>query len=67
MESVGHIHGIHFINDSKATNVNATYYAIESMKAPTVWIVGGVDKGNDYSELFKIGGTPCERHRGYWQ
>ena len=58
MESVGHIHGIHFINDSKATNVNATYYAIESMKAPTVWIVGGVDKGNDYSELFKL----VERH-----
>ena len=41
-----------YINDSKATNVNATYFALESMDAPTVWIVGGEDKGNDYSELF---------------
>ena len=40
-----------FINDSKATNVNATYYALESMKTPTVWIVGGTDKGNDYTEI----------------
>lgn len=45
------IHGIIFINDSKATNVNSTWYALESMKQPTVWIVGGVDKGNDYSVL----------------
>ncbi len=48
------IHGIQFINDSKATNVNATWYALESMSAPTIWIVGGVDKGNDYSELFDL-------------
>jgi len=54
MESVGHVHGIHFINDSKATNVNSTYYALESMKTPVVWILGGVDKGNDYSELFAL-------------
>ena len=43
-----------YINDSKATNVNATYFALESMDAPTVWIVGGVDKGNDYKELFQF-------------
>lgn len=43
--------GVRYINDSKATNVNAAYFALESMKTPTVWIVGGVDKGNDYSEL----------------
>ncbi|MEA3446078.1 MAG: UDP-N-acetylmuramoyl-L-alanine--D-glutamate ligase, partial [Bacteroidota bacterium] len=43
------VHGIQFINDSKATNVNSTWYALESMQAPTVWIVGGVDKGNNYS------------------
>ena len=43
-----------YINDSKATNVNATYYAWESMDAPTVWIVGGVDKGNNYNELFSF-------------
>ena len=42
---------VHFINDSKATNVNATFYALECMVASTVWIVGGVDKGNDYSIL----------------
>ncbi len=45
------IHDIDFINDSKATNINSTWYALESMTKPTVWIVGGVDKGNDYSEL----------------
>lgn len=45
------VHGIQFINDSKATNVNSTWYALESMQAPTVWIVGGVDKGNNYSML----------------
>lgn len=51
LEFVSEIDGVKFINDSKATNVNATYYALESMKAPTVWIVGGQDKGNDYSEI----------------
>ena len=45
------VHGIQFINDSKATNVNSTWYALESMQGKTVWIVGGVDKGNDYSML----------------
>jgi UDP-N-acetylmuramoylalanine--D-glutamate ligase len=52
LEHVLRINKVEYINDSKATNVNATYYALESMDAPTVWIVGGVDKGNDYSELF---------------
>lgn len=51
LESVMKVHGINFINDSKATNVNSTWYALESVKGKTVWIVGGVDKGNDYSEL----------------
>jgi UDP-N-acetylmuramoylalanine--D-glutamate ligase len=54
MESVAHVGGIHFVNDSKATNVNSTYYALESMTTPTVLILGGVDKGNDYSELFRL-------------
>ncbi len=45
------VHGIQFINDSKATNINSTWYALESMSTPTVWIAGGVDKGNDYEEL----------------
>ena len=48
------INKVQYINDSKATNVNATYYALESMDAPTVWIVGGVDKGNNYQELFSF-------------
>ncbi len=51
LEKVLKIHHVQYINDSKATNVNATYYALESMKTATVWIVGGVDKGNDYNEL----------------
>jgi UDP-N-acetylmuramoylalanine--D-glutamate ligase len=45
------VHGIEFINDSKATNVNSTWYALESMTTPVVWIAGGTDKGNDYAEL----------------
>jgi len=48
------VHGIEFINDSKATNINSTWYALESMTKPAVWIVGGVDKGNDYSELTEL-------------
>lgn len=48
------VHGIEFINDSKATNVNSTWYALECMTAPTIWIVGGVDKGNDYSSLTEL-------------
>ena len=54
LEKVLTINKVNYINDSKATNINATYYALESMDSPTVWIVGGVDKGNDYSELKKI-------------
>ncbi len=45
------VHGIEFVNDSKATNVNSTWYALESVHKPVVWIAGGVDKGNDYSML----------------
>jgi len=48
------VHGIWFVNDSKATNVNSTWYALESMKTPVVWIVGGIDKGNDYSGLISL-------------
>jgi UDP-N-acetylmuramoylalanine--D-glutamate ligase len=51
LENVLKVNGVQYINDSKATNVNATFYALESMKTPTVWIVGGIDKGNDYLEL----------------
>jgi UDP-N-acetylmuramoylalanine--D-glutamate ligase len=51
LESVVKVHGIEFINDSKATNVNSTWYALESMHAPVIWIAGGVDKGNDYNSL----------------
>lgn len=52
LEQVLRINKVQYINDSKATNVNATYYALESMEAPTVWIVGGQDKGNNYESLF---------------
>jgi len=52
LEQVLTINKVQYINDSKATNVNATYYALESMNTPTVWIVGGVDKGNDYKALY---------------
>lgn len=51
LEVVGNVHGIEFINDSKATNVNSTWYALESMSNPVILILGGVDKGNDYSML----------------
>lgn len=54
LEFVAKVHGIEFINDSKATNVNSTWFALESMDKPCVWIVGGVDKGNDYSELSNL-------------
>ncbi len=54
LENVLTINKVKYINDSKATNVNATYYALESMESPTVWIVGGVDKGNNYSDLTKV-------------
>ena len=54
LEFVAKVNGIEFINDSKATNVNSTWYALESMDKPTVWIVGGVDKGNDYESLLPL-------------
>ena len=54
LEKVLKIQNIQYINDSKATNVNATFFALDSMNAPTVWIVGGVDKGNDYNELMPL-------------
>jgi UDP-N-acetylmuramoylalanine--D-glutamate ligase len=54
LEFVAKVNGIEFINDSKATNINSTWFALESMDKPTVWIVGGIDKGNDYSELAEL-------------
>ncbi len=54
LEFVAKVNGIEFINDSKATNINSTWFALESMENQTVWIVGGVDKGNDYSELMDL-------------
>ncbi len=54
LEKVVKLNQVSYINDSKATNINATYYALGSMKQATVWIVGGVDKGNDYSELMEF-------------
>lgn len=54
LEMVLKVHGINFINDSKATNVNSTWYALESVKGKAIWIAGGVDKGNDYSELYNL-------------
>lgn len=54
LEPVLKISGIEYVNDSKATNVNSTWYALDSMSTPTVWIVGGVDKGNDYTQLLPL-------------
>ena len=54
LENVAKIRGVEYINDSKATNVNATFYALECMDKTTVWIVGGVDKGNDYNDLLSL-------------
>lgn len=54
LEKVLKIQNVQYINDSKATNVNAVYFALDSMTTPTVWIVGGVDKGNDYNELMPL-------------
>jgi UDP-N-acetylmuramoylalanine--D-glutamate ligase len=54
LEPVIKVSGISFINDSKATNVNSTWYALECMETDVIWIVGGIDKGNDYSELFPV-------------
>ncbi len=54
LEPVLKIQNISYINDSKATNINSVFYALESMKSSTVWIVGGVDKGNDYEALLPL-------------
>ncbi|MFL9845674.1 UDP-N-acetylmuramoyl-L-alanine--D-glutamate ligase [Flavobacterium rhizosphaerae] len=54
LEKVLKIQNVQYINDSKATNINSTFYALDSMNTPTVWIVGGVDKGNDYHELMPM-------------
>lgn len=54
LEKVGKIRGVEYINDSKATNVNSTWYALESMVKPVLWIAGGVDKGNDYAALLDL-------------
>lgn len=54
LEKILKIQNVQYINDSKATNVNATFFALDSMNTPTVWIVGGVDKGNDYNELMSL-------------
>jgi len=54
LEKVGRVRGVDYINDSKATNVNSTWYALESMDKPVLWIAGGVDKGNDYSALMDL-------------
>ena len=54
METVANVRGVEFINDSKATNVNSTWFALESMTKPTILILGGIDKGNDYSLLFDL-------------
>ena len=54
LEKVLKIQNVQYINDSKATNVNATFFALDSVTSPTIWIVGGVDKGNDYDELMEL-------------
>tara|TARA_B110000967_G_C18901377_1_gene575530 strand:- start:1527 stop:2909 length:1383 start_codon:yes stop_codon:yes gene_type:complete len=54
LENVAKVKGVEYINDSKATNINATFYALECMNRQTVWIVGGVDKGNDYGDLLPL-------------
>ncbi|MFT4678080.1 MAG: UDP-N-acetylmuramoylalanine--D-glutamate ligase [Flavobacteriales bacterium] len=54
LEFVAKVAGVEFINDSKATNVNSTWYALESMDKPVIWIAGGVDKGNDYADLIPL-------------
>jgi UDP-N-acetylmuramoylalanine--D-glutamate ligase len=54
MEFVSTVRGVEFINDSKATNVNSTWYALETMVKPTILILGGIDKGNDYSLIMEL-------------
>ena len=59
LEKAGRVRGVDFVNDSKATNVDACWYALESMKQPTVLILGGKDKGNDYSHIFDLVREKC--------
>ena len=54
LEFVTAVKGVDYINDSKATNVNSAWYALESMQKPVVWIAGGIDKGNDYASLVPL-------------
>ncbi|MEI6456867.1 MAG: cyanophycin synthetase [bacterium] len=54
LEHVANIHGIEFINDSRSSNVNSTWFALESMNKPVIWIAGGVDRNNDYSQLMEL-------------
>jgi UDP-N-acetylmuramoylalanine--D-glutamate ligase len=54
LEFVANIHGIKFINDSKATNINSVWYALESSTNPVIWIAGGIDNGNDYSKIHQL-------------
>lgn len=60
LEKVARVRGVEYINDSKATNVNSTWYALQSMKNPTVLILGGTDKGNDYSEIEALVSEKCK-------
>ena len=59
LQYVATVRGVRFINDSKATNVNSCWYALESMTTPTVLVLGGTDKGNDYSEIDELVKTKC--------
>lgn len=59
LEKVCDVAGVHYINDSKATNVDACWYALESMRTPTILIIGGKDKGNDYSEIQELVKQKC--------
>ena len=56
LESLGYVRGIEFVNDSKATNINAAWFALETMNRPVIWIAGGQDKGNDYTQLLQLVG-----------
>jgi len=51
LEPVGNIHGVQYINDSRSSNINSTWFALESMASPVVWIAGGIDGGNDWEVL----------------
>ena len=54
MEFVANIHGIEFINDSRACNINSTWFALESINRPVIWIAGGADRGNDYAMIREL-------------